>query len=428
MNVEWWPKPAEDKNKSQQNHVEKASVQENRKLDIYRHALLSARQSFDNDIFQKMDQKKSNDFLARFEPWFDFFPSNKPSKKPEDTRKNFVETDERISKKANLEKHERAYSEQLTKTYESDMWELKDDSQKQKLAEKYLKGAIKDLWMKPGELSVDNLIKITETAPDVMRDFLATKGLWELEKTLFNGKNTADTIKSTLAKELAKELSTIFEGKISEDQAQKIIMSMRDSDDESERSLDIPTVKPRGIPDSPYKASKDPRYVYGVSQSGRSDTQWGAVSWVDSKPEYTIEGSQMTTDTYKWQGSGFKLRWSIPGIQKSPATLAKLAEQGTNPGGSTGYCYRAVKNHLCAAGYIDSSEKLWGWQAKNAGPELESIWFKKVSSPWIWDVIVYAGGQHGHIEIKTANGYASDYFSKTSPWNRTVIGIYRPPV
>jgi len=178
---------------------------------------------------------------------------------------------------------------------------------------------------------------------------------------------------------------------------------------------------------------------------GPSATRGFSAGWSSEVPSADngaqdippVEASEMTIDTYQWQWSWFKMRWRLKdlpeGSKLPPDRLAKLAKQGTNPGWSTGTCYRSVKNHLCAAGYVKSSYEMTEWSAKNAGSDLKNIDFKNVSSR-IWDaqvgdVLVYAWwkNEHGHIEIKTGDGYASDFFSR-NPSGRQLIWVWRPPV
>lgn len=175
---------------------------------------------------------------------------------------------------------------------------------------------------------------------------------------------------------------------------------------------------------------------------GPSATRWFSAGWSSDVPSADngardippVEASEMTIDTYQWQWSWFKMRWPLKDLPKDtkwpPSLLAKLAKQGTNPGWSTGTCYKSVKNHLCAAGYVDSSYKMTQWSAQNAASDLQNIWFSNVW-PNIWnaqpgDVCVYSGWAHGHIEIKTDGWFASDFFSNNAS-GRKLIGVWRPP-
>ncbi|WP_156309586.1 hypothetical protein [Novosphingobium sp. AAP93] len=123
---------------------------------------------------------------------------------------------------------------------------------------------------------------------------------------------------------------------------------------------------------------------------------------------------------------------------------------------SFGKCYAYVKRALLAAGVAPNY--LSGVAAKSAGPNLESLGYKNLlgngdyRSPYDAPegaIIVYdatrdarfnprdKGWPFGHIEFRTHDGFASDYFSRNArtgaPSNgmtgrgRTVIGIYVKP-
>jgi hypothetical protein len=97
---------------------------------------------------------------------------------------------------------------------------------------------------------------------------------------------------------------------------------------------------------------------------------------------------------------------------------------------STSRCWRFVKTALMAANAIDSYPKTA--YAKQAGGELEKTYgFKKlrVKDPYkapVGSVIVYGGKGAGHVEIRTATGFVSDFSTlKCSP--RPMIGVYIKP-
>lgn len=115
---------------------------------------------------------------------------------------------------------------------------------------------------------------------------------------------------------------------------------------------------------------------------------------------------------------------------------------------STGNCYRYVKRALLNGGLID--DYFWSKSAKNAGPFLRERGFVNLmDNPLIRDrikspydappgaVLVYSGGTHGHIEIRTENGFVSDYYAATARSGaetnglrgvgRTLIGVYYKP-
>jgi len=90
-------------------------------------------------------------------------------------------------------------------------------------------------------------------------------------------------------------------------------------------------------------------------------------------------------------------------------------------------CWHYVKDALLGAGLI-SKRPVSSW-ARQAGDELCGTYgFKKlrITDPLrapVGAVIVYGGGDAGHVELRTASGFASDFISPT-PYPRPLIGIY----
>lgn len=109
---------------------------------------------------------------------------------------------------------------------------------------------------------------------------------------------------------------------------------------------------------------------------------------------------------------------------------AEIAQRRAEPR-MTWYCWRYVKNALIAAGVI-SSRPNSPW-AKMAGEELcEKYGFVKltrVKNPMdapVGAVLVYGGADAGHVEIRTASGFVSDFTSRT-PYPRPFIGAFVKP-
>jgi hypothetical protein len=97
---------------------------------------------------------------------------------------------------------------------------------------------------------------------------------------------------------------------------------------------------------------------------------------------------------------------------------------------STQNCWRYVKTALLRAQIIDSYPKTR--LAKEAGVELQTQFgFRKlnVSDPYKappGSVIVYGGSGAGHVELRSKEGFVSDFVSaKPSP--RPLIGVYVKP-
>ena len=93
-------------------------------------------------------------------------------------------------------------------------------------------------------------------------------------------------------------------------------------------------------------------------------------------------------------------------------------------------CWHYVKDALLDAQVI-SSRPTSSW-AKQAGHELvQRFGFKKLNVHRPLDapvgaVLVYGGADAGHVEIRTASGFASDFTSRT-PYPRPFLGAYIKP-
>lgn len=106
---------------------------------------------------------------------------------------------------------------------------------------------------------------------------------------------------------------------------------------------------------------------------------------------------------------------------------ATLAEERANAH-SRERCWHYVKEALLASGVINSYPKTA--YAKEAGDELvRNYGFKRLSirDPYaapLGAVLVYgASREAGHVEIRTKNGFVSDFRSKI-PSTRPLIGVY----
>ncbi len=106
---------------------------------------------------------------------------------------------------------------------------------------------------------------------------------------------------------------------------------------------------------------------------------------------------------------------------------ASIAEERAHSH-SLSKCWHFVKEALVAAGVVKSRPQ--ATLAKQAGQELvKNYGFKKlpVSNPYeapVGSVLVYGANRAaGHVEIRTENGFASDFRSKT-PSPRPLIGVF----
>jgi hypothetical protein len=124
-----------------------------------------------------------------------------------------------------------------------------------------------------------------------------------------------------------------------------------------------------------------------------------------------------------------KIVWPFSKVQIDPRLMhaATIAEERAHAH-SRRQCWHAVKEALVASGVIESRPKTV--LAKQAAQELVSNYgFRKlpVNDPYqapIGSVLVYdASRAAGHIEIRTQDGFVSDFRSKT-PSRRPLLGVF----
>lgn len=116
-----------------------------------------------------------------------------------------------------------------------------------------------------------------------------------------------------------------------------------------------------------------------------------------------------------------------PAVNPKLMRAATIADERAHAH-SKSRCWHYVKEALVASGVVDGRPKTA--LAKQAGDELvRDYGFKKlpIRDPFaapLGSVLVYsARGAAGHVEIRTKNGFVSDFRSKT-PSKRPLIGIY----
>jgi len=104
-----------------------------------------------------------------------------------------------------------------------------------------------------------------------------------------------------------------------------------------------------------------------------------------------------------------------PRLDPKLARAATVAQERSSAQ-SKAHCWHYVKEALVAAGVINSYPKTA--YAAEAGDELmRSYGFKRlpIHDPYaapIGAVLVYGDKNHGHVEIRTREGFVSDYHSK----------------
>ena len=118
---------------------------------------------------------------------------------------------------------------------------------------------------------------------------------------------------------------------------------------------------------------------------------------------------------------------NLPNLDPKLARAATIAEERANAH-SKMRCWRYVKQALVASGVVSSYPRTE--LARQAGDELvDRYGFTRlsVSDPYqapIGSVLVYGSGRAaGHVEIRTARGFVSD-FRATTPSHRPLIGVY----
>jgi hypothetical protein len=154
---------------------------------------------------------------------------------------------------------------------------------------------------------------------------------------------------------------------------------------------------------------------------------------VDAIPDSTLSSSLYDRHTAQAPTSGV-FGWFGPkadGVHYDSRMIhaAQIAEARAHQH-SVRSCWRYVKEALLAANVVDTYPQTA--LAKQAGDELiNRHGFRRlaISDPFkapIGSVIVYGGAGAGHVEIRTAEGFVSDFESPT-PSKRPLLGIFIKP-
>jgi hypothetical protein len=143
-------------------------------------------------------------------------------------------------------------------------------------------------------------------------------------------------------------------------------------------------------------------------------------------PEGKRESAPVITDYYPKQ-IVYPLAKVDRKIDPKLMRAATIAEERAHAH-SRSMCWHYVKEALLASGVIDSRPK--SEYARDAATDLVTNYgFKKleVRDPFaapVGSVLVYGSGRSvGHVELRTKNGFVSDFRSPT-PSRRPLIGVY----
>jgi hypothetical protein len=151
-----------------------------------------------------------------------------------------------------------------------------------------------------------------------------------------------------------------------------------------------------------------------------------AARYVFKTPEGKRESAPIITEYYPKQI--FRPFAKVDRTLDPKMTRAATIAEDRAHAHSRSLCWHYVKDALLASGVIDSRPKTE--YARDAAQELVTNYgFKKlaVSDPFsapVGSVLVYGSRRAvGHVEIRTKNGFVSDFKSPT-PSKRPLIGVY----
>jgi len=158
----------------------------------------------------------------------------------------------------------------------------------------------------------------------------------------------------------------------------------------------------------------------------QSTTRWPFTHFSYKTPEGKKESIPIITQYYPQQivYPYAKIDRHIDGRLMQAATIAQERAHAH----SRSMCWHYVKEALLASGVIDSRPK--SELAKDAAQDLVNNYgFKRlpVTDPFaapIGSVLVYGANRAaGHVELRTRDGFVSDFNSKT-PSRRPLVGVY----
>lgn len=165
----------------------------------------------------------------------------------------------------------------------------------------------------------------------------------------------------------------------------------------------------------------------GLGVFAFSSAQADGLSKSDTRFVYVDRNGKVQSAKIISSYTGKMTHPSFPHLDPSLTRAATIAEERAHAH-SRRNCWRYVKEALLASGAVDSYPQTV--LARQAGDELVSRYgFKRLATrdPYqapVGSVLVYGSGRAaGHVEIRTAHGFASDFRTPT-PSRRPLIGIY----
>jgi hypothetical protein len=182
----------------------------------------------------------------------------------------------------------------------------------------------------------------------------------------------------------------------------------------------------RAIATEPVRTTLTTEPVRPIAKPYRSETTPPVARYSYKTPQGKKESVPVITQYYPKQ-IVYPLAKIDRHIDRKLMQAATIAQERAHAH-SRSRCWRYVKDALLASGVIDSRPKTA--LARDAAQELVSNYgFKRLSvndpfSAPIGSVLVYGTSRTvGHVEIRTRDGFVSDFRSKT-PSPRPLLGVY----
>ena len=163
-----------------------------------------------------------------------------------------------------------------------------------------------------------------------------------------------------------------------------------------------------------------------MDQQSRSETTQSVTHYSYKTPQGKKESIPVITQYYPQQ-IVYPLAKIDRHLDRKLMQAATIAQERAHAH-SRSMCWHYVKEALLASGVIDSRPK--SELAKEAAQDLVTNYgFKKLSvtDPFaapVGSVLVYGANRAaGHVELRTRDGFVSDFRSRT-PSRRPLVGVY----